>query len=220
MSQRFLAQSWVQQVRKFAQEDLPDHVWLGVLSCGDWTIDLLEDLLQEEQATSTRLAEHAVALLGELRSGGSSSVLAELVQRRPEYGPQVHGALMKMGDSALPGLVFHMVLSGTGVVDAALALVLGEDLSSFPELRKWRLRKDPTLILDLLCERREPRFVPALLAALEVYDVREPGDEDRIVQTVRCIEALGGDPGDQGRHKLALAMEPGGWLGSNVPRSY
>ena len=196
-----LAHAWVQQVSHCADSDLPDYVRRGILSCGDSAGKLLGDLLIEPATWDTRVAEHAIVLLGELRHEPALGHLTDLLWDEPEYQEEDHNALMAFGDEAIPYLVRGLRNGFTEVAYTLVQLAAGKGRADVREVFEEVLEAEPDAVVDVLAALGDSGLVPAMLAALRRLDETDPLLAHTIVDLVDAITALGGDPGELGAEK-------------------
>lgn len=201
MSTDQLARAWVQQVERSPATDLADYVRRGVLSCGDAAGPLLLEFLAEPAHWDTRVAEHAIVLLGELRYAPALPAIADLAWDAPAYALEVGEALAAFGDDAIPPLVVHLQDGLVGVVDILVALARGKGRSDVREAIRGVLFERPEYVVPHLADLGDPELLPDMMQLLERLDETDPELRHEIVELVDAIEALGGDPGELGAHK-------------------
>lgn len=202
MSETSLAHAWVQQVTRCADTDLPDYVRRGILSCGDPAGELLGELLVEPDTWHTRVAEHAIVLLGLLRHEPSLQHLSDLLWDEPQYEEEVSAALAAFGDEAIPPLVAHLRHGRTEVLDTLVELAAGKQRSDVREVFEELLESSPEEIAAWLADLADPDLLPSMLRALERLDEHNATLRQPIIDLVDAIDVLGGDAGELGEQKM------------------
>lgn len=204
--------AWVEQVRQCDEPDLPQEVREGVLGYGSKSLPHLLELLHDEDVLNEFGAIHAIGLLGDLRELEAIPALVRLLVDEPgtRLAEAADEALRVFGTAAIPDLVAAMPSDADCVAYTlgGCAAGLAPDSDAFAQVRDALvalLDSDPAFAADCLVQLGDDSVLPKLMEALERAPINEADGMvagQAIVELVRSIERLGGDPGELGAGRL------------------
>lgn len=204
--------AWVEQVRHCDEPYLPEEVREGVLVEGSESLPHLLELLHDDDVLNEFGALHAIALLGELRDHSAIPDLVRLLVDEPgtRLAEAADEVLRVFGVAALPALLDAMKTDADCVAFTLGGCAAGLERSGegFAEVRAalvHLLESDPAFAADCLVQLGDPEVLPSMMSALADTPIDESDGMvagQAVVELVRAIERLGGNPGDLGRRRM------------------
>ncbi len=225
------APAWVELVGQCDEPVLPESVRMGVLCTAEASVPHLIGLLTDDERYDEYGPIHAAHLLAEIRAPSAIEPLVRILVEDPgsPLADAADEALLQYGADAVPALL-DALFAGADHVGYALGACAGRGGAADPRVARARdallplLHDDPGFAADCLALVGDASVVPRLLEVLATLKVSETEGlvaGQAVLELIRAIERLGGDPGDLGarrKQEVERVRAPMAELLAQLPR--